>query len=145
MADPLDFGVDLGDVATRARAMKYFTSVTDILEASEVLDETIPARAPAAFVAISAERAEENKTIGGHSQRVRVEVTIMFVEQAARMDQGTRDRMDATKRAIVRQFVAFTPKGAGERLNYARYRVIKIGGGFAFGEVSFTTSYRLTI
>jgi len=143
--DPLDFGVDLGSIRDRVILLKYFLSVTDVLDASEALDETLPAAPPAAFVGVASERAEPNKTIGGHSQRVRVEIAILFAESTSRFDREARDQLDLTRRALIRQLVAWTPKNAGEGLEYSRYRVVKIGDGLAWGEVTFTTSYRLTI
>jgi len=141
--DPLDFGVDFEEVTARLEAMAYFLSVTDILDATEALDDTVPAAPPAAFVGTARERAEPNRLIGGHAQRVPIGIAILFVESAARMDGRTKFQMEATKRAIIRQLVAWQPRGALSGLEYDGYRVVSIGNGLAWGEVTFATSYRL--
>jgi len=144
--DPaLDFGVDLPEIRDRLLAMGYFLSVTDILEASEALDETLSAAPPAAFVGTASERAEPNRTTGGHSQRVEVEIAVLFAESTSRFDRKATDQLEQTRKAVTRQLLAFVPKGAGKALEYVRYRVVKIGDGLAWGEVTFSTSYRLSI
>jgi len=146
MADPLDFGVDLSTVQARLLAMGYFLSVTDALDASEALDGTLAYSPPAAFVAVTREVGLENRVTQGHSQRVEVEIGILFVESTARASRtSAKDQLELTRKAVTRQLVAWTPRGAGKALDYARYSVVKIGNGLAWGEVRFTTSYRLTI
>lgn len=141
--DPLDFGIDIADVRARVELLGYFLSVTDILEASEALDETLPAIPPAAFVGTAREQAEPGQLIQDQAQRVPVEVVVLFVESASRMDGAIRDQMETTRRAIIRQLFAWKPRGALKALRYGGYRVVSIGGGLAWGEVTFTTSYRL--
>jgi hypothetical protein len=143
--DPLDFGVDLATIRDRLDLLGYFLSVTDILQASDALDETIPASPPAAFVAVARESAEPNKTIGGHSQRVAVEVAVLFVELAARFDRQAKDRLEQTRKAVTRQLVAWKAGGTEHGLEYRGYRVVAIGNGLVWGEVTFSTSYRLSI
>lgn len=144
--DPLDFGVDLEEVRQRAQALGYFVSVTDILDATEALDAErgIPASPPAAFVAVSSERAGSNDLIQGFAQRVEVEISILFVESATRFDRKSRDQLERTRKAIIRQFVAWTPRNTQRGLEYRRYRVISIGNGLAWGEVTFGAVYRLS-
>jgi hypothetical protein len=143
-ADPLDFGVDIASVRQRLEGLGYFLSVTDTLEGSMAINGNLPASPPAAFIAIESERAERNKTIQGHRQRVAVVLTILFVEQGARFDAGAKDRMEQTRKAITRILLAWRPDGAAEALDYARYRIVTIQDGLVWGEVSFTTSYFLT-
>lgn len=145
MSDPLDFGVDLSTVRDRLNGLSYFLSVTDILEASEALDETLPASPPAAFVGVSSERALPNKLIQGHAQHVDVQVEVLFVELAARFDRNARDRMERTRKAIIRILLGFRPRNAERNLGYVDYRVVSIGNGLAWGSVTFSTSYRLSI
>jgi len=142
MADPLDFGVDLSTVVARVEALSYFVTVADITAATEALDAEIPASAPAAFVAISDERARsKNDYIGGHTQEVDCDLTILFVESSARFARDTKDVVDTAKRALIRQFIGWQPDGAGKPLDYVRFRVVQIGGGFVWAEVVFTTRY----
>ena len=144
MADPLDFGVDLSTVVARVEALSYFVTVADITAATEALDAEIPASAPAAFVAISDERARPNRYIndgGGHVQEVDCDLTILFVESSARFARDTKDVVDAAKRALIRQFIGWQPDGAGKPLDYVRFRIVQIGGGFVWAEVVFTTRY----
>lgn len=141
MADPLDFGVDLSTVVERVEALQYFATVADIIAATEALDADVPASAPAAFVAISDERARPNRYDGGHTQEVDCDLTILFVESSARFARDTKDVVDTTKRALIRQFIGWQPDGAGKPLDYVRYRVVQTGGGFVWAEVVFTTRY----
>jgi len=143
--DPLNFGVDLRDVRERLERLAYFLSVTDVLDSAEALDDTLPASPPAAFVGVSSERAEPNRMIQGHSQRVDCDVAILFVESAARMDRAAKDQLERTRKAVIRQLVAWKPKGTDKALDYLRYRVVKIGDGKVWAEVSFSTAYRLSI
>jgi hypothetical protein len=144
--DPaLDFAINLQSIRDRLDGLGYFVSVTDILDASEALDQTLPGLPPAAFVGVTSERAERNDTIGGHYQRVRVEIGILFVESAARFDREAKDQLEDTRRAVIRILVGFVPEGTHDRLSYARYRVANISDGLVWGEVTFTTSYRLSI
>lgn len=148
MPDPidpaLDFAIDLASVRDRVAALRYFLSVTDVLEASEALDRTLPARPPAAFVGVSGETALPNKVIGGHHQRVNVSVAILFVESAARADRRSTDQLDRTRKAVIRQLVAWQPRGAERGFNYVGYRVVTIGEGLAWGEATFEAPYLLT-
>lgn len=143
MADPLDFGVDLSTVVERVEALQYFATVADIIAATEALDADVPASAPAAFVAISDERARPNRYTGGHDQEVDCDLTILFVESSARFARDTKDVVDTTKRALIRQFIGWQPDGAGVPLDYVRFRVVQIGNGFVWAEVVFTTRYRV--
>lgn len=144
--DPLDFAINLDDVRDRAKGLGYFLSVTDILEAAEALDPErgVAARPPAAFVAVSSERAGANKLIQGYAQRVEVEVAVLFVESAARADRQSRDQLERTRKAVIRQFLNWRPGGAEKGLEYLRYRVVSVGNGLAWGEVTFRATYRLS-
>jgi hypothetical protein len=144
MADALDFAINLGSVRDRLVALEYFLSVTDILAASEALDDTVPASPPAAFVAVSRESAEPNKLIGAHAQRVNATLAVLFVESAARFDRSAKDQLERTRKAVIRQLVAWTPDGAGHPLNYVGYRVAGMDDGLVWGEASFATSWRLS-
>jgi hypothetical protein len=142
--DPLDFAIDLDDVRARVEQLGYFLSVSDILDASEALDETLPAQPPAAFVAVSREKAEPNRLIGGHRQRVRVLVSVMFVESTSRLDRRAKDQLERARKALIRQLIGWKPRNAQDALEYDNYRVVTVGGGLAWGEVAFATSYHLS-
>lgn len=144
MAEPLDFGIDLDDVRQRIEAMAYFLSVTGIFEASEALDETIAAAPPAAFVGVATEVAAPNRLIGGHSQHVDVSLSILFVESVSRFDRRGKDQLERTRKALIRQLIAWKPRNAQEGLQYQAYRVVALGDGLAWGEVTFATSYRVS-
>lgn len=142
--DPLDFAVDLDDVRERIKVLRYFLTVDDIETASRAI-EAENAAPPAAFVSIQSETAEANKTIGGHSQRVSVSLSVLFCEPLARSDRETRDVMERTRKALIRQLVAWTPRNAGKALQYERYLLRAVGAGLIWGEVLFRTEYRLTL
>lgn len=144
MSDPLAFGIDLESVRQRVLALNYFTSVTDVLDASEALDGLLAGLPPAAFVGVANERAAPNKIIGGHSQRTSVEVAVLFAESAARADRRSHDQLERTRKAVIRQLVAWQPAGGERGLNYVRYRVVSIGDGLAWGEATFETTYLLS-
>jgi len=143
--DPLDFGVDLDDVCKRVEALGYFLSVSDILAAGEALDDTVPASPPAAFVAVSDERADPNKLIGGHAQRVNVSLAVLFVESSSRFDRAAKHQLERTRKALTRQLVAWKPRNAETALEYQRFRVVRIEDGLVWGEVTFGTTYRLSL
>lgn len=143
MSDPLDFGIDLDDVAARLTGMSYFVSVQGIMDASEALDETVPAIPPAAFLGITSETAAPNKLIGGHRQRVAVRLAVLFVEATGRFDRKGDKALDRTRKGITRMLIGWKPKGCETALEYAGYRVVRIGDGLVWGEVTFDTTYHL--
>jgi hypothetical protein len=143
--DPLAFGIDLTDVRTRLEGLGYFLSVTDVLEASEALDGTVTAAPPAAFVGVTSETAQGQPGIGSWSQRISVEVSILFVESAARMDRRATDQMEQTRRAVMRQMVGWQPAAAQRAFNFRRYRIVSVGGGLAWGEVTMEAPYLFTL
>jgi len=143
-SDPLDFAVDLDDVRDRLLLLQYFVSVTDVADAVQAIED-FPAVPPAAYVSIASETAQPNQLIGGHAQRVLTTISVLFCEQAARQDRDTRDRMEATRKAIIRQLIAWTPNRAAGPLQYARYLLRASGDGLVWGEVLFSTSYRVSI
>jgi len=144
MADPLDFGIDMASVQARLELLGYFRAVEDVLGASEALDQTVPAAPPAAFIGIGRENATPNDVIGGgHRQRVTTELAVLFVELASRFDGATKGQMEQTRKAIIRQLIGWKPIGAQVPLEYAAYRIVEIGNGLAWGEVTFTTTYRV--
>jgi len=146
MSDPLDFGLDLDDVADRLTGMSYFASVQGIMDASEALDETMPAVPPAAFLGIASETAAPNKFLGGaggHRQRVAVRLAVLFVEATSRFDRKGDKAIDRTRKGITRMLIGWRPKGCEIALDYAGYRVVRIGDGLVWGEVSFDTAYHI--
>lgn len=144
MADPLDFGIDMASVQARLELLGRFRAVEDVLAASEALDQTLPAAPPAAFIGIGRENADPNRYVGGHAQQVTTELAVLFVEPASRLDGATKGQMEQTRKAIIRQLIGWTPAGAEKPLEYAAYRVVEIGNGLAWGEVTFTTTYRVS-
>ncbi len=147
MADPidplLDFAVDLESVRDRVAALGYFVSVRDIQAATEaIVDEIV--LPPAAFVSVAAETAERNNVIGGHSQRVTVTLSVLFAEQVQRAAADTRDRVELTRKAVMRQLIAWTPRNAAASLEYDRYLLKGMSGNVIWCEVLFRTSYRFT-
>jgi hypothetical protein len=143
--DPLAFGIDLADVRTRLEGLGYFLSVTDVLEASEALDGTVTAAPPAAFVGVASETALGRPGIQSWSQPMLVEISVLFAESAARMDRRATDQMEQTRRAVMRQMVGWKPARAQRALDFRRYRVVTVGGGLAWGEVTLDTQYLFTL
>lgn len=147
--DPaLDYAVDLDTVADQLKTLGYFLEVQGILATGEALEGRIAARPPAAFVAVQSERAIRNQVIGGHSQHFDVEIGVVFVEQSGRRKDAVTDRamdqLEITKRAVVRILMGFTPRNAQQPLDFLSYRPISLGGGFAWGQCTFATTYRYT-
>lgn len=147
--DPaLDYAVDLDSIADQLKTLNYFVDVQGILATGEALEGRVAARPPAAFVAVSSEEAIANKTIGGHSQHFDVRIGVLFVEQSARRRDAVTDRamdqLEITKRAVARILMGFTPRNAQQPLDFVRYRPVSLGGGLAWGECTFATSYRYT-
>lgn len=145
MSDPLEFGIDLDDVTERLKGMNYFTSVQGIMDAAEALDDVLPAVAPAAFVGISRENAERNKLIGGYRQLVLVTMAVLFVEATGRFDRNSDKALDTARKGVTRMLIGWTPKGCEKPLSYVSYRVVTIGDGQAWGEVSFDTAYHIDL
>lgn len=149
MADPapLDFAVDLQSVCDRLKLLAYFSTVRDIQAASMAVQGDEIALPPAAFVSVASETAEANKTMGAPgsiSQRVTVTLSVLFCEQLARAAKDTSDRVELTRKAVIRQLIGWTPDGAGKALEYQRYLLRGVSGRVIWGEVLFRTSYRLT-
>lgn len=145
MPDPLlDFAIDLDDVRERLKGLGYFNDVQDAESAALAIQEE-NGRPPMAYVSVASETAEKNKTIGGHSQRVSVVLSVLFSQQLALGTGETRDAIEETRKSIIRLLTAWTPKGAGDALNYERYLIRGYGVGVIWAEVLFRTSYRLTI
>jgi len=140
----LEFAVDLSDVRDRLAALRYFNGVTDIEDATNVI-ETLSALPPWAFVSVASETAEANRiAAGGHSQRVTVDVSVLFCVPAESRAEDTGDVVERTRRAVIRILLAWTPKGAESPFNYSRYLLRATGDGLVWGEVIMRTRYRLT-
>lgn len=143
--DPLAFGVDVNSVRDRVAGLGTFLLVGDIQTAEEALAGTLPFTPPAAFVSIVNEQAEPNRiAAGGFSQRVGVRLSVLFAIKAQRALDDVRDEMERTRKAIIRQLVAFVPEGAEKGLGYDRYVLKRIDAGLCWGEVLFLASYRFT-
>jgi hypothetical protein len=142
---PLDFGTDLDDVRARLAELSYFLAIEDLEAASEIFDrdDGFSYSAPAAFLSIASETAERPRLIGGpHTQEVVQQLSVLFVESSIRIDGGTRDRTEETRRMIMRQLVGWQPRGAGVALQYQRYLIRATGGGLVWGEILLGTIYR---
>lgn len=149
MTDPLAFGIALADVRDRLKLMNYFVTLEDIRAATEILDreEGFGFRAPAAFTSIASEAADRDRKMSGatgHIQRVNVSLSVLFAESVARSGRDADDRVDLTRKAIIRQLIYWTPSGASSALQYDRYLLRATGLGNVWGEVLFRTSYRLS-
>lgn len=143
-SDPaLDFAIDLDSVRDRLGTLAYFNGVTNIQDATNVL-EGMSAAPPWAFVSIARESAEPNKTIGGHAQRVNVSISTLFCVAAERAAGDSSDVVEQTRKAIMRILVAWTPRGAERPLGFERYLLRASGDGLIWGEVLMGTAYRFT-
>lgn len=144
MPDPLDFGIDLDDVAERVKGLGYFLTVGDLAAAVDAIEGRIPFKPPAAFVSLPGEQAEGGNTIsaGGYSQTIGARVSILFCEKTDRADGKARASVDRTRKALMRQLTAWTPLGAGKALEYDRYQIRQTGAGLIWAEVLFLSRYR---
>lgn len=140
---PLDFSIDLTTIRERLKLLNYFIDVEGIEEAAYAM-ENETGYPPRAYVSVASETAEPNKLIGGIAQVVHVSISILFCEPYVRSDQPTRDVVEKTRRAIIRQLVGFVPDRAERFLEYDRYTLRAISGGCIWGEVLFRTRYRFT-
>jgi len=141
----LVFGVDLASIRDRLIALGYFLSVTDLTDAMEAIDEIAPAYPPAAFVSTLSEAPQPNKLIGGFHQLTPTVISILFVEPSARADRKQMDRVEKTRRAIIRQLVGWTATGAARHFEYAGYSIRAAGDGLIWAEVKVRTEYFLTL
>lgn len=140
----LDFAVDLESVRQRLCQLSHFTSVTNLQDSSVVIEQ-MSAIPPAAFVAVTSERAEPNKTIGGFAQRVNVTISTLFCVPAERADGKAGDDLEDTRKAVIRILLGWTPDRAESMLQFQGYALKAAGDGLLWGEVLMTTSYRLTL
>lgn len=141
--DPLNFAIDLNTVVDRVAALNYFLSVQDIQAATEAIQDEYFAP-PAAFVSIASETAQPNKLIGGgHRQQVSVTLSVLFAEQVQRAAGDTRDQVEQTRKAVIRQLIAWVPGNAERGLEYDRYLLRGMTGNVIWGEVLFRTTYQL--
>lgn len=140
----LDFAVDLESVRERLSALSYFTSVTNLQDATVAI-ENMNALPPAAFVAVASETGEPNKTIGDFAQRVNVTISILFCVPAERADGKAGDELEDTRKAVIRILLGWVPDRALGQLQFQRYLLRASGDGLIWGEVLMTTSYRLSL
>lgn len=140
--DALDFGIDLDDVRERLRTLRYFLTVEGIEDGTTAIEEGC-AMPPSAYASIASETAEPNKLIGNKRQRVNVVVSVLYAENAARIDGERRDTVDATKKAVIAIMRNWTPKGAIRALEYDRFRQRAIIDGTIWAEVLFTSAYEV--
>lgn len=144
MSDPLAFAVDLESVKDRIKALGYFLTVDDVEAASIAIgDEN--AYPPAAYVSVASERALPNKQIGGFAQRVNPALSILFAEAAADASRARTGKLEQTRKALIRQLIGWVPTGADYPLTYLGYQLRAMSDGLLWGEVTFSTSYRLSI
>lgn len=147
----LEFGIDLASVKARLEGLGYFLSVTDLSDAVEALEKQAAFYPPAAFVSISSETPEPNRIIShgdpapNFHQRTRVTLSILFVERTARADGKKTERVEKTRRAIIRQLLAWRPEGATRYCEYQGYALRATGDGMIWGEVKMVTEYDLTL
>ena len=147
MADALDFAIDLSTVVERLEQLTYFVSVGDIQAATEAIEDEY-FQPPAAFVSIASETAQPNRFIrgsGAHSQEVDVVLSVVFAEQVERAAADTRDRVELTRKAVIRQLIGWTPGRAGRARDYDRYLLRGMSGRVVWGECLFRTRYRLDL
>ena len=135
--------IDLDSIKTRVEALNLFTSVQGVANAAEALENG--ARPPAAFVAVSSERAAPNKTQGVHDQRVDATIAVLMCLAAQRADNRRADVAEDTRLAVIPQLAGWTPTGARMPFDYDSYRVIRMGGGLIWLECSFRTSWVLRV
>jgi len=115
------------------------------LQDSTVVVDQMQAVPPAAFVSITRESGEPNKTIGGFSQRVNVTISTLFCVPAERADGKAGDDLEDTRKAVIRILLGWIPDRADSMLQFQGYSLRAAGEGLLWGEVLMTTSYRLTL
>jgi hypothetical protein len=135
--------VDLQDVRDRLCELDLFTNVSDVADMAEAMETAV--RPPAAFVAVAAENATANRTQGVHDQAVEVTLAVLFVVAASRRDGRRVDEVEQLRLGIIGQLAGYTPAGASKALDFASYRIIRLGGGHVWAECSFRTGWRLRV
>lgn len=140
----LDFGPKLDDVAARLNTLSYFNSVQPYIAAVMAIEDGI-AHPPAAYVSISSETAEPNRLIGGHGQRVTLQISILFCVKSENASGDADDALDRTRRAVIRLMMGWAPPGAEKALDFVRYGIRASGDGLVWAEAVFGTSYRLDL
>jgi len=137
------FGPDMTAIRDRIKSLGYFLDVSDVQNAAQAIEESM-GLPPMAFTSTANEQAEPNKTNGGYAQRVATRLSILFAIATDRAAHDDKDMAEQLRKAIIRLMIGWTPPGALGPLNYDRYAVRAMGEGLFWGEVLFTTSYRLS-
>lgn len=135
--------IALDETRARITALNHFTSVSDVLSATDAM-KNFDAIPPAAYVHIGRETAGKNiNSTGGRLQRVNTLVSVLFVHGAERADGERVDVMEVTRGMIIQTMTGWMPTGAAEPLGYSGYAVVGMQNGLIWGECVFATSWVL--
>jgi hypothetical protein len=145
MANPLNSsGVDLAEIRDRLKTLNYFTSVSDIQSAAQIIEGDISFLPPAAFVMVESESFEKNRyAAGGHGQRATVILSVLFCVPSQRAADDLSDEVEQARRAVRDVLKGWQPPGAQIALDASRYRVRLINDGLVWSEWLFRTTYDL--
>jgi hypothetical protein len=135
--------IDLKAVRDRLMELGHFNFVADWVSAADAI-ENAPPHPPAAFVTTSAERAQPNKLIGRHRQRVAQTVSVLFVIAAQRADSEQSDAVEELRLAVRDSLMGWRPPGAEAAFQYVAFSIRYSSGGLIWCEALFVAPYFAT-
>src|SRR3712207_6508185 len=92
-------GIDLASIRTRVRDSGLFMQVHDVLTLAQAVNNP-GSFANQAFVVLTTESAEPNRTMGAHRQRISARLSIAFVLQAQTTARDRSDVVEATRKTL---------------------------------------------
>lgn len=135
--------IDLGTIRKRVNSSGLFTQVRDVLSLADAVNNP-GANLKTAFVVLTQETAEPNRTMGAHRQRVAARISVAFPLQAQTVGMDRSDEVEAMRSTLKNHLAGFVPDGAETGLDYASSRIQSIARGFVWVELMFDTKYIFT-
>jgi hypothetical protein len=135
--------IDLLSIRTRVKESGMFTQVRDVLSLADAVNNP-GANLKTAFVVLSQESAEANRTMGVHRQRVSARISVAFPLQAQTIAMDRSDEVEAMRSTLKNHLAGFVPTGAETGLDYASSRIQSIARGFVWVELLFDCRYLFT-
>jgi hypothetical protein len=131
--------MELAEIRQRVKDTGLYGSVEDAVSFAHAMNSGIGNSNARAWVIVSSERAEPDRTIGGsHRQRVNMRISVLFVVQAASArTQDRSDLIEAHKAALKSKLAGFTPTGAAAPMQYLATSIRDLSKGLIWTEALF--------
>jgi hypothetical protein len=138
----------VADVITRLKAMspQPFRIIAGALELAAVREQ--PAATPAAYVFIEAEAAADNRAMtGAVEQRVETDLAVVIVASNVADAAGgaLAGDIETLKARVRNALVGFLPASGSDIITYASAEIVRMRGGFAACQLTFSAPYDLDI